>query len=188
MKASKKKKGKMTLLYGGRKARFRIASITCRLVADWDRARPQPDALVFEEDTHLVLTVEPKRPIREEHPVRVMTELFQAKAHGPGSLVIKGRRWYAVVIDLDRDPMCRPAWIEEAYREIGRQVASRRLTDIGLHLLGQVHGGLDAETCAELFAGAVEGWRCDTLKNLWLLVPERSRTPVCRTLERYRCR
>lgn len=98
------------------------------------------DVRVFEEDTCLVLTVDPVMRYVEEHPVRLMTRIMETKPHLPGSVVTKKRSWYAVVHDLDAEPVFRKEWIDKAYARTLLIAGEKEVRVLGMPLLGTVHG------------------------------------------------
>lgn len=177
-------KRNLRLVYGGLSDCYRLAGIRCRLATSRVLS-PEPDAVVFEEDTHLILTVDKVIKYVETHPLRLIRDIQNAKVHRPGSLVAKGKNWYAVVIDLDRRPLCSVGWIDEAYGNIGRQIRREGITVIGLHLLGTVHGRIPVSESLALFVQAVRDWQPGPLREVWLIVPKRLREEVGRQLRGY---
>lgn len=175
-----KTKARMNLLYGGKVKSYRLGGVL------WTPARsqsnlPDMDAVVFEEDTHLVLTVNKRCTLHEKHPLRMMTDLYTAKRHRPGSLVINGNSWYGVTIDLDCDPVCRSEWIEQVYTNIAKQVKKSKISKLGVHLLGNVHAGLDVSVCVDLLLSGLGALKGDDLDELLIIVPDQFvKTVRCR--------
>ncbi len=96
----------MQLIHGGLLQHTLINGIQVAIAAR--KSLPFPvEAMVFEEDRNLILTVDQAVDYIEEHPIRTMTAVMEAQKHKPGSVVINGKSWYAVVIDLDREAICR---------------------------------------------------------------------------------
>jgi hypothetical protein len=142
-------------------------------VAAPDDQSPFPvQARAEEEDTYLVLSA-PTTGVRQaEHPIRLMTALWDVDPLEPGSVVVKPGnplRLLAVVHDLDLDPTCKEDWVAQAMGGIRQEVLSRGITSLALPLIGCIHGRLPAD----LFAGLLSVWfRQESalpLKRLWLV-------------------
>lgn len=132
------------------------------------------DAIVFEEDTWLVLSADPKACEPEEHPIRLMTELIEAQPEPVGSVLIKGRnptRFLAIVHDVDQDPTWREEWVESALKEILRLAEHRSLRSVKLPLLGTLHGRLEKQRFVVLLGRALAQATFNHLKSLWLVAP-----------------
>ncbi len=166
-------KSALRLVRGGKSQLYRIGNIICTLTEP-SAIADDLDAVVLEEDTHLILTVDGRCNYIETHPVRMMTEIHRAKVHEPGSLIVNGKSWYAVTIDLDSDPLCRPVWVQQVYENIALQIKKNSISKLGIFLLGNVHGGLGAAECVELFIKAVQTWHKSQLQEVCLIVPEKS--------------
>lgn len=164
-------KSALKLVHGGKSYRYRVGDISCK-VNTLQSVSQDLDAVVFEEDTHLILTVDSKFTYTENHPVRMMTEVHRAKTNRPGSLIIHNRSWYAVTIDLDCDPICRLEWVRKVYGNIESQVEKSNISTLGLFLLGNYHGGLAAEECIQTFIEEVQLWNTCQLKEVCLIVPD----------------
>ncbi len=102
--------------------------------------------LVLEEDTWFALSSSPEFQEVEDHPIRVMTDAWEAEPAVPGSVHVRGGypfRILAVVHDLSSDPTWKIEWIEMALRR-SLEVASREgLQALGIEPLGAVHGRFD---------------------------------------------
>lgn len=175
----------LRLLHGGRSPWYRVNGFNCRLVSTATFRSLPLDAVVYEEDTHLILTLDRVMRHQEVHPIRLMTELHASRPHRPGTLIVNDTSWYGVVIDLDLDQVWNPKCIRMVYEEVGRRINLRRVENIGVHLLGTIHGRMDEEACLKLFVSAVGHWRCKNLSNVWLIVSERSRLTTDRLAKAY---
>jgi len=127
------------LLDGGRDAKTVVNGLPVHIVADTTKPLPV-DVRVFEEDTFLVLTVDPVMRFSDEHPIRLMTGVVEARPRTPGTVVMNKASWYAVVHDLDAEPSCRSEWIAEAYAAVLQQAGRKKVRKLGIPLLGSVHG------------------------------------------------
>jgi hypothetical protein len=161
---------RFTVLKGGRGKQATIKTVSVCVVPD--SLSPLPaEVRVFEEDTHLVLTVDPVIRYTEEHPIRLMTSVMEAKPRKPGSIVTNNSNWYAVVHDLDREPTWRQAWIEKAYREILLLVEKKRIRKIAVPLLGSAHGKFSQDESMRMLLQAIDAAILKQLKNILILVP-----------------
>ena len=105
------------------------------------------DGEVFEEDTWLALSTQTDVIRSPDHPVRVMTRVWEAKPENPGSVTVKlgpPARLLAVVHDLDAEPSCTEEWVESALYEVFVSCTKHRLHALKLPLLGSKHGNLPA--------------------------------------------
>lgn len=156
---------KFTLITGGADHKIEVNGIAIEVVSD--SVSPLPvDVRVFEEDTYLVLTVDPVMRYTDEHPIRLMTHIMEAKTKKPGSVVRKNSNWYAVVYDLDADPICRAEWIDNAYRESLQLAEKRGITRLGLPLLGTVHGSYSAQDSMQLLVNQIKTLALAKLKKI----------------------
>jgi len=160
---------KLKLLLGGKAKQVTINGVTVSVAPN--TLYPLPvDARVFEEDTHLVLTVDPVMRFSEEHPIRLLNSLTHKKAKQPGTVVVNGMSWYAIVHDLDAEPTSRQVWIESAYREIFRLAETHRVQRIGIPLLGSVHGNMKPTDSLRLMLEEIPAKRFRLLRNIMILV------------------
>lgn len=180
------KRSHLKLVHGGRAPWYRVNGFNCRLTSTADFRSLKLDAVVFEEDTHLILTLDRVMSHGEIHPIRLMTEIHETRPHTPGTLIVNDASWYGVVIDLDQEQICRREWIEEAYENIGRRINLKKVGTIGVHLLGTIHGKMDLQFCLDRFVSAVGRWQCKSLEDVWLIAPESSRLTSCDLLQTYR--
>lgn len=159
---------KLKLLLGGKAKQVAFNRVTVSVAPT--SLHPLPvDVRVFEEDTHLVLTVDPVMRFTEEHPIRLLNSLSQGKSKRPGSVVINGSSWYAVVHNLDAEPTSRLDWIKTAYGEIFRQAEVRRVRRIAVPLLGSVHGNMKPWESLELMLEEIAAARFLLLRNIIIL-------------------
>lgn len=132
------------------------------------------EALVVEDDTHLVLGADPLPRETHEDPESLLENARASIQPAPGTLVVRGRdpiRLHAIVHDLDEEPSWREEWVANALREVLREVAARELRSLSLPLLGGVHGLLAAERFVELLSAALAEASVKELDEVWLTVP-----------------
>ena len=161
----------LRLIRGGSRRKIRRGAL--RLVA-----APAPpfavEAVVEEEDTYLVLSAPPEVRDEPEHPIRLMTELLEARGEEPGSVVVRPGpplRLLAVVHDLSAEPTWREEWVASALNNVFRVARRRRLRSLALPFLARRHGKLEPERFVALLRGALERGVPENLQRLWLIVP-----------------
>ena len=113
----------LRLIQGGRQCRIRFGPID--IVTAPQSATPfEVDALAVEEDTWLIMSAEPTMGDLQEHPIRLMTDLIEARPKPVGSVVVQGRNpmhFMAIVHDVNQDPTCREEWVHSALHAIFRE-------------------------------------------------------------------
>ncbi len=159
----------LKLIRGGRPKYYLFAGV--QLVVTTRQALPDvAQIMVFEEDTKMVLTVDKEMTYREEHPLRLMTEIYNSQKHVPGSLVVKGNSWYALVIDLDAEVVCQPQWIEQVYAEIFRNIRTKKIIHAGMHLLGNKYGRIPIEHAVGMLLDGLKNSELSCLKKIFLVI------------------
>jgi hypothetical protein len=164
-------KFRFTVLEGGRDKQPTVNTVKLAVIPVSTSPLPV-EVRVFEEDTHLVLTVDPVMRYTEEHPVRLMTRVLEAKPKKPGSIVTNNANWYAVVHDLDADPTWRREWISQAYRTTLTLAEKKMIGKLGLPLLGSVHGKLSPGESLNLLIDAVKSLSFQNVKKILIPVPQ----------------
>lgn len=178
-----KNKDRFTLLEGGRDKQTNLNTIVLKIVPD--TLSPLPvDVRIFEEDTFLVLTVDPVMRYTEEHPIRLMTKVVETKPNRPGLIVTNDSSWYAIVHDMDSEPSCCLEWIEKAYRQALMLGEINRIKRMGMPLLGSVYGKLSSETSMELLIDAIKSVSFEHLKTILILVPQQEREKAWQHLQK----
>ena len=130
------------------------------------------EAVVYEEDTFLVLSAAAEVSEPEAARERVLAEAYGAEAIAPGSVVVRigePLRLLAVVHDLGRSPSWREEWVAAALLAALRESEARRLHSLSLPLLGRVHGQLEVERFLTLLHQALDHAQTHHLERLWLV-------------------
>jgi hypothetical protein len=130
------------------------------------------EARAYEEDSFLVLSapIEVREPAR--HPLRILTDLWQARPYPPGTVLVQaGRpaRLLAVVYDLSADPICREDWVGEALARLAALAEERRWSTLALPLLGVRHGRLPVQRSASLLRETFIRTTPRHLRRLWVV-------------------
>lgn len=180
------RKPKFKLLLGGKARHVTINGVKVSVAPN--TLYPLPvDARVFEEDTHLVLTVDPVMRYTPEHPIRMLNSLSRDRAKKPGTVVHNGASWYAVIHDLDAEPTSRREWVESAYQEVFRLTEEDKVGRIGIPLLGSVHGNMKTSESLDLLLAKIKTIRTRELKHIMIIVPpgqvEPTKTRLLRTVQ-----
>ncbi len=131
--------------------------------------------LVLEEDTWFALSSSPKVLEPREHPIRVLTDAWEAEPAPPGSVHIRSGhpfRILAIVHDLSQEPTWRVEWIELALRRSLRLARDRGLQALGIEPLGGVHGRFPAADFDALLRRIVSEDPEPAL-DLWRIDPRR---------------
>jgi hypothetical protein len=131
------------------------------------------EAVVFEEDTFLILSTDPELHEVAEAAPEVMAEAASLRPATPGSVILRGEsplQMLAVVHDLNEEPSWREEWVESALAEIFRVAEIRRFSSLALPLLGTLHGTMAKDRFLALLQEAVGKHPPVYLKRLWLLV------------------
>lgn len=177
------RKPKFKLLLGGKARHVTINGVKVSVAPN--TLYPLPvDARVFEEDTHLVLTVDPVMRYTPEHPIRMLNSLSRDRAKKPGTVVHNGASWYAVIHDLDAEPTSRREWVESAYQEVFRLTEEDKVGRIGIPLLGSVHGNMKSSESLDLLLAKIKTARGRELKHVMIIVPPGQVEPTKNSLLR----
>jgi len=149
---------------------------TVKIVAAPEDVPPfKVDAVAAEEDTFLALSAEPKACENNEHPIRMMTKVFELSPEPPGKILVKGRNpllFLAIVHDLNKEPSWKEEWISTALEGILREAERRRVSSLALPLLGTRHGSLENNRFLMLLRNALERNPPKNLKRIWLMTPQ----------------
>jgi len=119
-----------------------------------------------------VLSADPGVRDPGEHPIRIMTALYDQQPHTPGSIVVQGRspyRMLAVVHDLDQDPTWREEWVCAALDEVLAESGRRGLRRLAMEPLGAVHGRLARERFMALLEQVLGRASPACLQEIWLM-------------------
>lgn len=144
------------------------------MVAPMDKIPDAAEIMVFEEDTSMVLTVDREFLYQEEHPIRTFTDIHNSPKRDPGDLVVKGSSWYALVIDLDADTVCKPSWIEAVYEKVFLTLEKKKVTSAAMHLLGSIHAKTSVDLALKILCGKISRCSLSHLKMIYLIVDKPS--------------
>jgi hypothetical protein len=180
LEKKEERRSNFELIPGGRGSEISIGSV--RIVAAPEDQPPFPvEAMVFEEDTYLVLSAGWEKIESDDHPLAVMVEALETEPEKPGRVVVYEEnplRFLAVVHDLDQEPSWREDWIEKALEEVFREAERRKLQRIALPFLGTKHGSLEKKRFAALFRESLKHYPSAGPLQVWLVLPQDSTLPV----------
>lgn len=133
------------------------------------------DAMVFEEDTFLILSAEKKVRDPQKPLMHVLTELIEIQPETPGDVLVKGKgpfRFLAIIHDLDQEPSWQEEWIKTALDNIFQEAEKRRLQSIAIPFIGTLYGQLEKVRFIELLWQALNRFTPHHLRRLWVIVPK----------------
>jgi hypothetical protein len=176
---------RLRLLAGGRRTRWRHGGL--ELVSAPPEEAPFPvERYVVEEDRWRVLGASPEwRPSPPEHPIRLHTELVFDTPAALGSIASHGRRWHAVVVDLEAEPLVAADVVAMALTEIAARCRHHAVARLALPLLGTVHGDLDPQRALGILYETLLTSPPPGLRRLWLLTPLRHQVVIEQALARW---
>lgn len=157
------------------------------IVAAGEACPFDPEAVVREEDTWLVLSRPPVVEPPDADPPRLLREARDYEPRSPGSVVVREGRpvaLLAVVHDLDRDPTCRPGWVDEALRAVMEELHRRGVARLALPVLGAVHGNVAPQRFLRSLAAALASDPPWALEAICLGLPADVDPRTARDLER----
>ncbi len=132
-------------------------------------------ALVLEEDTWFALSSSPEVSRPRSHPIRVMTDAWEAQPAETGSVHVRDGypfRILAVVHDLSQEPTWRIEWIESALRSSLAVARERGFEAVGIEPLGAIHGRFSIADFDALLASLIEH-DPDPALEIWRIDPQR---------------
>ncbi|MDY6842944.1 MAG: hypothetical protein SVW57_02475 [Thermodesulfobacteriota bacterium] len=168
-----KKRPPLRLIQGNVPHKISVGSVTI-IAAPEDKPPFTAEAVVFEEDTFLVLSADRTVLEPHEHPIRIMTEAFNISPKKTGSVMVKGKHpfcLFAIIHDLNQEPSWKEEWIARALDGIFQEVESRNIQSLALPFLGTLHGTLQKHRFVKLFGCALKRMAHNRLKRIWLMLP-----------------
>lgn len=131
----------------------RIAGKTIIKFTESDPALLTLDAVVEEQDTHMLLGKSPVISSVETGFPQLVKKMQNQAPEIPGTVIVrktKPKRFIAIVYDIDNKPICRREWLESAIRNIFIQCWKYKIVTLGMPLLGTSYGRLDGPTMIEI--------------------------------------
>lgn len=147
----------------------------------------EPDVVVREEDTWLVLGRDPAPEPPDGAPGELLREAADYEPRPPGTVVVREgspAELLAVVHDLDRAPTCRAEWVDEALRAVMEELHALGAETVVLPVLGAVHGTLHPLRFHRSLRTALDGASPWALREICVRVPPRVDPRAARDIER----
>jgi hypothetical protein len=137
------------------------------------------DAIVEEQDTHLVLGPAHAIEAPGESYVTLIRQAMKQKPRPVGTVWVVTRtrpaRVLAIVHDLDAEPACRENWVENAYVKVCAAIQTYGFRVVALPLLGTVHGRLGPVRSLKLLEQAVNRTSFLNLEKLLIIQPDKAK-------------
>lgn len=147
----------------------------------------EPDAVVREEDTWLVLGPDPDPEPPEEDAGTLLGDAAGYEPRPPGSVVVREGapvELLAVVHELDREPTWRPEWVDAALEEVVRTLHERGAGNVVVPVLGAVHGTMHPLRFHRSLRAALETLSPWALREICVRIPPKVDPRAARDIER----
>lgn len=131
----------------------RIAGKTIIKFTESDPALLTVDAVVEEQDTHMLLGKSPVISSVVTGFPQLVKKMQNQAPEIPGTVIVrktKPRRFIAIVYNIDHKPICCEEWLETAIRNIFVQCWKYKIATLGMPLLGISYGRIDEPTTIDI--------------------------------------
>lgn len=135
---------------------------------------PDPDALVEEQDTCLLLGTAPVIHAPIETYRRLVSEMQDQKPLAPGEVLVRDRiplQFIAIVYDIGQKPVCREEWITLALKTILELCVKHRIESLAMPPLGCAHGRIEVGAFMKILESALSGHQTNFPETIWILMP-----------------
>jgi hypothetical protein len=153
-----------------------------RVVVAPENAPPfSVDALAVEEDTHLLLSSDGVVEEPEEEFEELVAAAGKRPANTPGSVLVRKAtplQFLAIVHDIDCEPTWREEWIASAINGVIEEAEWRRLSSIGVPLIGTRHGNIEMRRVALWLGRCLSRSSFRFLRRVWVIAPPGSETEL----------
>ena len=105
---------------------------------------------------------------REQHSVRVMTDLLDQEPSRPGDVLAQGTHWYAINYDLDQNPICQPQWLRESMQTILTRVVEKNTSSLCIPLPGVAHGHISLSDSIDIIMDVIQDFPSEQALLLWI--------------------
>ena len=139
------------------------------------------DALVVEEDTHLLLSSDGDIEEPEEDIGKLVALASERLPNTPGSILVrktKPLQFLAIVHDIDCQPTWREEWIASAINGVIEEAEWRHLESVGMPLIGTRHGNVEIRRVALWLGRCLSRTSFRYLKRVWVIAPAGSETEL----------
>ena len=142
----------------------RIAGATVIKFTECDPALLRVDAVVEEQDTHMLLGKSPVIMNSVTSFTQLVRKMEQQLAEVPGTVIVRQsspKRFITIVYDIDSKPICREEWLELALKNIFEQCRKFEITTLAMPLIGTSYGRIDAHSMIALLEQQLLRYRPD---------------------------
>jgi len=136
----------------------RIAGKTIIKFTESDPALLMVDAVVEEQDTHLLLGKSPVISNVVTGFPQLLKKLQDQLPEIPGTVIVKKtkpKRFIAIIYDVDNTNICRKEWLETALKNIFIQCSKYKITTLAMPLLGTSYGRIDGPMMIDILEQAL---------------------------------
>lgn len=136
------------------------------------------DAFVEEQDTYLIMDIEPVMRDTNESYNSLINKMIEQQPRKPGDIVImktRPLRFLAIIHDTERRPSYKVEWVEKALINLFNEAEVHQVNNIGMPMLGTIHGSLGEKDFIRLFHSALSTARSKYLEKIWLIVADINR-------------
>lgn len=127
----------------------RIAGKTIIKFTETDPALLSVDAVVEEQDTHLLLGKAPVITSVVSGFPQLVRKMQRQVPEIPGTVIVKKtmpKRFITIVYDIDNTTICRREWLETALKNIFIQCVKYKVANLAMPLLGTSYGRIGGPT------------------------------------------
>jgi len=135
------------------------------------------DALVIEQDTFMLLGVD---PVLEEPVTDTKTlahEIEQQEPLIPGDVVVTGKnplKLTAIVYDIEQELVCKEEWIDITLNNVLNEIQQRKLSSLCTPMLGVKHGNITPHQFLGLLQKVRDKFSNDGLKLIKVIATDES--------------
>jgi hypothetical protein len=137
---------------------------------------------VVEDDTWLVMSADNHIPEYSALPIRVMTDLIDQEPVSTGTILRGNRQWKMIVYDLDRDPVSRTEWVEDAFQSLLSEARHHGLRSLSIPLPGCRHGPTSAMRSFKIILDSLKNWQQDQAMQINLICSPDHYEALCNNL------
>ena len=140
------------------------------------------DAIVEEQDTQLLMSVDAEIQYPEEDFDTLIKEMAKGKARAPGQIIVKRGnpiRFQAIIHDIYQKPSWKVEWIAFALKQLVEKIEVFDVKTLAMPLLGTVYGNMDEEESIKLLCSMLATDKSICLNKFWLIAPD----PACNRLK-----
>ena len=135
------------------------------------------DAIVEEQDTSLILGVEPEIRYPGESYDSLVNHMYVQQPRSPGEIIVKKScplRFCAIVHDIEQKPTWKEEWVATALKKLLYEIGKYQVKTVVMPLLGTVYGSMSDESFIKLLCVALRTVQPGYPEKIWLDVHGRT--------------